>query len=263
MVRHQRTLPLVILLFVGVMLLLCPRDCVAPFPTEIVIYTKEVPPFSVPKEGARLGDAGARDQASGLTIDYLLKPGGVLANLATLAGSAGVAVPSVDAVLRSARTVVLGNNDAVLRRVGGDEYCNVTRQPQRLCIGAAAISITAERERGFGVDFLPSYYMSGIKLMVKEDTEAELLSFAKDVLYILATCAVYWISTILVITPLIWTSESYLCPPGKISIFHHCEPTVFSCFALLSLCLLRWFDQVASRLTNHVAMTDGSQTMRK
>eukprot|EP01043_Picozoa_sp_COSAG02_P039064 COSAG02_NODE_3058_length_7451_cov_47.724701_4_plen_262_part_00 len=261
MVRHQRTLPLVIFLFVSMMLLLCPRDCVAPFPTEIVIYTKEVPPFSVPKAGARLGDAGARDQVSGLTIDYLLKPGGVLANLATLAGS-GVAVPSVDAVLRSVRTVVLGTNDAVLRRVG-DDYCNATRQPQRLCIGAAAISITAERERDFGVDFLPSYYMSGIKLMVKEDTEAQLLSFAKDVLYILATCGVYWISTILVVAPLIWTSESYLCPPGKISIFHHCEATVCSCFALLSLRLLRWFDEVASRLTNHVAMTDGSQTMHK
>lgn len=201
---------------------LCPRVCIAQHPavdalTEVVIYTKSIPPFS-----SEVDDGSGQMQFEGLTIDFLTRERqGVLA---ILAARNERALPTV-------RSVKLDGNERILWQVGSAEECNATLHPRRLCLGAAAISITYEREKDFGVDFLPSYFMSGLRIMVKEDTHEELAAFAEDIFYVLASAAVYWGSVILVITPLVWTSESYWCPPGKISIFHHCAlpPPLRSC----------------------------------
>ena len=179
---------------------------------EVIIYTKPAPPFSMRPADDNAGGRTIARNAEGLTIDYLTEePYGVMPKLI----GANTRTPDV-------RIEMLGNNRAVLEHVGSADYCNATRHPQRLCIGAAAISITQERERVYGVDFLPSYYMSGIRLMVAENTVVEIQEFVFDSLVFLGSAAVYWLCIIVVITPLVWTSESYYCPPGKISIFHHC-----------------------------------------
>ena len=61
----------------------------------------------------------------------------------------------------AATTVVLASNEEIFEKLASEDDCPSTV----LCLGAAAISITSEREQI--MDFLPSYFESGLKVMVK------------------------------------------------------------------------------------------------
>ena len=58
---------------------------------------------------------------------------------------------------------LLTNNDAIIEELAmSSDYKECLDDSSVLCIGAAAISITASRE--LLIDFLPSYYMSGLQV---------------------------------------------------------------------------------------------------
>ena len=60
---------------------------------------------------------------------------------------------------------LLANNDAIIEELTTSSADNECLDDSTvLCIGAAAISITTPRE--LLVDFLPSYYMSGLQVVL-------------------------------------------------------------------------------------------------
>ena len=57
---------------------------------------------------------------------------------------------------------MLSDNAAIIDMLKSNA-CDPATDASVLCIGAAAISITAEREQQ--IDFLPTYYMAGLQIM--------------------------------------------------------------------------------------------------
>lgn len=82
----------------------------------------------------------------------------------------GTAAPSIT------RTV-LGDNNAIIDMLKSNA-CDPATDESVLCIGAAAISITGEREQE--IDFLPTYFMAGLQIMAP---------IAASVDYVVATIA--------------------------------------------------------------------------
>jgi hypothetical protein len=194
---------------------------------QIRIFTKIAAPFSMPygepdidsiypavsPEG--LGSL----QAKGYTIDYIVDPNGLLAQ---------VPVASGDPPLRSLTTVeMLSSNAAVFHMVGNTSYCDPAVNPRRLCIGAAAISMTTGRETHSGdgdprLDFLPSYYMAGLQILARTDTS--IMTVLSGILLkggaILLSLVIVLVSLMFVFAPIMWVFEAYFTPPDRISIFH-------------------------------------------
>ena len=194
--------------------------------TEVIIYTKVAQPFSIalgePVNGVypQVTPTGTGfRQARGLTIDYIAGLEGVLAQIPVTVGNPP---------LRSlARVEMLEGNDEIFHQVGNTTFCNPVAHPERLCIGGAAISITTERETASSsedpaMDFLPSYYMSGLKLMAKTDTSTS--AVVKKVLAqggaIFASLIIILASVIAVFAPIMWIFEAIFTPPHMVSIFH-------------------------------------------
>lgn len=194
---------------------------------EIRIYTKPAAPFSMPYGEKVDGqypsvtpDLMGVSQAQGYTIDFLLAADGLLAQVPVEAG---------EQPLRSLATVeMLDGNTEIFHQVGNTTDCDPAVHPRRLCIGAAAISITTEREHHSGsasdprMDFLPSYYMAGLQIMAR--TDDSVLTVLGDVLIkggaILLSIAIVLASVMCVFAPTMWLFEAYFTPPDMISIFH-------------------------------------------
>ena len=126
--------------------------------SEVVIYSKSAPPFSMPygdKDNVTAVfpscDIGSSDdcpvhrEAYGLTIDYVVGSNGLLAQInSTVRWERMASVIMLDGVDDSTGAAIGGNYE-IFQRIQSD-HCNPAVNPHRLCIGAAAISITPERE---------------------------------------------------------------------------------------------------------------------
>lgn len=189
---------------------------------EIIIYTKIAAPFSMPYGPPVDGQypsiqpegLSGEAEAQGYTIDYILAQDGLLAQ--------------VDPELRDLVTVkMLGGNQEIFHQVGNTTECDPEANPRRLCIGAAAISITVGREEYTGggdprLDFLPSYFMAGLRIMTR--TDAGVMTVLGGVLLkggaIVLSVIIILASVMLVFAPIMWIFEAYFTPPDLISIFH-------------------------------------------
>eukprot|EP01043_Picozoa_sp_COSAG02_P034363 COSAG02_NODE_2397_length_8951_cov_3.254406_5_plen_297_part_00 len=194
---------------------------------EIRIYTKPAPPFSMPYGDKVDGEYPSVNpefmgvsEAQGYTIDFLLAAGGLLAQVEPMSPG--------DPSLRSLATVeMLDGNADVFHQVGNTTDCDPAVHPRRLCIGAAAISITADREHHNGpndprLDFLPSFYMAGLQIMAR--TDDSVLTVLGGILLkggaILLSIIIILVSVMFLFAPVMWIFEAYFTPPDMISIFH-------------------------------------------
>ena len=114
---------------------------------------------------------------------------------------------------------MLPTNPDIFNIIQSDE-CRPDLHPYRLCIGAAAISMTAERE--LAMDFLPSYYTSGLHIMAHtaSNVSAMALHFIKAAWSILGSIVMFALALIMMLSPLVWWCELMSTPGGDVSIFH-------------------------------------------
>jgi ABC-type amino acid transport substrate-binding protein len=204
---------------------------------EVVIYTKSAAPFSMPfgakdatnnkYPSCNIGatdDCPVRREAKGLTIDYIVGSAGLLSQInSTVRWERIATVVMLDGVDDSTGAQI-GGNPEVFDHIQS-AHCDPSVHPQRLCIGAAAISITAERESF--MEFLPSYYSSGLRILTKSKTDmmdiaADLLTVAAKVL---GSLAVFLLSLIVIVAPLVWICET-MGNGADVSIFHATNPSM-------------------------------------
>jgi ABC-type amino acid transport substrate-binding protein len=88
-----------------------------------------------------------------------------------------------------------------------------------LCIGAAAISITAEREQQ--IDFLPTYYMAGLQIMapVVASVDFVIATVAGNIARQLGLILLFVLWLAVTMTPIVWILEMRYAPPGALPIF--------------------------------------------
>jgi len=163
-------------------------------------------------------DPESAEVAEGLTIDVVKRL------LATIKVPRCADNSSSEAVLSSPdagdweslmqMTMLPGNPD-IFNIIQSDE-CRPDLHPYRLCIGAAAISMTAERE--LAMDFLPSYYTSGLHIMAHtaSNVGAMALHFLKAAWSILGSIVVMVIALIMMLSPLVWWCELMSTPGGDV-----------------------------------------------
>ena len=98
-------------------------------------------------------------------------------------------------------------------------HCNASLYPSRLCIGAAAISITPVREET--MDFLPSYFQAGLQVMARHEDSVwdRVWGTLELICQLLGWIIALVVSLILVIAPIAWFLETSLSG-DKVSCFH-------------------------------------------
>jgi len=105
---------------------------------------------------------------------------------------------------------MLANNNEIIYSSSlglNSTRCNAVANPQRVCIGAASISITSSRAES--VDFLTSYYLSGLRMIVKvaPDFKELALNSAKLIGELFITVLAVVVFIIFFITPIVWVCE--------------------------------------------------------
>jgi ABC-type amino acid transport substrate-binding protein len=114
--------------------------------------------------------------------------------------------------------VPLPGNEEIFAAIRSS-HCDATLHPFRLCIGAAAISMTPDREKT--MDFLPTYFHAGLQVMTKlEDSVWERAWKIVGLLFqLLGGILAVLVSVILVISPIVWFLETALSR-DDVSCFH-------------------------------------------
>jgi len=207
--------------------------------TEVILYTKVAPPFSskcgmwcqqdgcAPKckylsSVVSPAAVAGEQHAHGYTIDYVHKM------LSSIRVSSGAQARSPqgghwDTVV-SVR--VLGSNPEIFTALN-ETYCNAVAHPQRLCLGAAAISMTPSRERDLG-NFHPTFIrdLSGLQVLMHEPPKKGTLDYLEVFFSFFGGLMIIVGSLILVIAPIVWLLETtfsggaLFSDPGSPSIFH-------------------------------------------
>ncbi len=149
-------------------------------PARIKIFTKDFDPFSIKRDDGRV---------LGYTHDFIKE---------LLSSSFNNS--------EAATTEFLGSNEEIFAKLQSEEECQSTT----LCLGAAAISITSNREEF--LDFLPSYFESGLKVMVKGKlgTATIMRRVFEAVGLILIAIAAFFLFFTLLLFPFCWVFEMLL-----------------------------------------------------
>ena len=149
-------------------------------PARIKIFTKDFDPFSIKRDDGRV---------LGYTHDFIKE---------LLSSSFNNS--------EAATTEFLGSNEEIFAKLQSEEEC----QGATLCLGAAAISITSNREEF--LDFLPSYFESGLKVMVKGKLGIATIMrrVFEAVGLILIAIAAFFLFFTLLLFPFCWVFEMLL-----------------------------------------------------
>ena len=118
-------------------------------------------------------------------------------------------------------------NAAIFEKVQSD-HCNNTVNPQRLCLGAASISMNPERE--VLMDYLPSYFASGLQLLVQKESSnsAKVMNFVKNLLSLFGGLIAALVALIVVLAPIVFLSETALSGSDNQSIFYATDEQLIS-----------------------------------
>ena len=183
---------------------------------EVIILTKKIAPFSSPTDmvnqrgSDELPTSGAIE-AEGFSIDLIV---GLVSKLVQ---------PDTTITIHN----MAGGNTEILEGENGilSDRCNPDFHPSRLCIGAAGISITASRERK--VDFLVSFFTSGLRVMTRLEAKPQELigQIVVDVLTLLYIVVVISLLVLLLITPGVWALEMSVVRQDRVPIF---QPSAYS-----------------------------------
>ena len=157
-----------------------PSNWTAGGPARIKIFTKDFDPFSIKEDDGRV---------LGYTHDFIKE-----------------LLSSAFNNSEAATTEVLGSNEEIFAKLQSEEEC----QGATLCLGAAAISITSNREEF--LDFLPSYFESGLKVMVKGKLGIATIMrrVFEAVGLILIAIAAFFLFFTLLLFPFCWVFEMLL-----------------------------------------------------
>lgn len=150
--------------------------------SEVVIVTKNAPPFSDP-------------DGRGYSMDMLeeiinrLFGSGMTKNL----------------------KVMNGTNDVI--SFLNTTYCSPASNPSRLCIGGAAISITSTRAEI--VDYLQSYYQSGFQILTKtrRNYGEILIRMFLEIMLLVVTTVIQVLCILALVAPVAWLCEMSVDEP--------------------------------------------------
>ncbi|CAM9667204.1 unnamed protein product [Chrysoparadoxa australica] len=158
--------------------------------TVVNLYTKESRPF------AFLDDDGAARGYTTTIMTNVLEE--AFENLVTI------------------NTVFVASNEDIFQAVEAFDY---NANPTEYAIGAASISVTEERETR--LDFLPSYFKSGIQVLARtsESSYERIKALASAAINTLGVIILALLFLILMLTPLVWFLETAFCG-DEVSCFH-------------------------------------------
>ena len=166
--------------------------------TEVLILSKPAAPFSI------LGSF----EYAGYSIDMVEE----------------ISLRLFSSTPRVVVEMMVDNNDIIENQAMGlnSTRCNPIMNPQRLCIGAAAISVTSSRSEK--ADFLTVYFMSGLLVLTRVRADyAETIGLAVAAILELFGQMIGIIAFVfLVITPIAWVCE--IANPNPNSIFYPAIP---------------------------------------
>ena len=154
--------------------------------SEVHLYTKDARVFSHTVPGSNAS------QVDGYSLDLTRR---ILANVGL------GATPTYVHVL-DGNAAILGQNGSGIGLAA--DHCNPQVSPNTLCIGAAALAITAEREAAY--DFTAPYYHTTLRLMVPAAaSQAKVVTVR--ILEVLVGALLVCLAFLGVMTPLVWAAE--------------------------------------------------------
>ena len=211
--------------------------------TEIFIYTKQAAPFTMLPTGQTAPyttSGNALAPPSGYSMDFLKALLGKVQviqsnNVARtpthgdwsagwsandMTGIVNVEAPVCQDATFCGNSVGKTGNTAIFEKVQSS-FCDPVQHPTRLCIGAASISMTSDRETG--MDFLPSYYGAGLQVMstMESSSMKKAWNFAKNLFGMLAGIVAALFATTVIVVPIVFLLETAFA--GQ----HSSRPSIF------------------------------------